>query len=118
MANDITWSQLQTEIGVSGAIQIAAGVITINASVLTGDTYASINDDGVIEFVRKLVEKCYLTQVRINQGIEIGQRLSSFTAANLGTPTKDSDGILRLTSTQQIVSRLTINDNEVVGSQN
>lgn len=118
MPSDITWNQLQTDIGVSGAIQISGSNVLINVSLITGDTYPNLDSVGVIEFARKLLDKCNKTQTRINQGVEVGQRLASFPNASLGTPTKDVDGILRITSTQQLVSRLKVDDNQVTGSQN
>ena len=118
MAKDLTWNQLQQDIGIQGCIQISNNSISIDVSILTGQTYTDLNALGVAEFVHKLLNACNKSQVRINQGVEVGQRLAAFPSATLGTPSKDSDGVLRVTATQQVATRLTVDANQVVGNQN
>lgn len=116
MANDLTWNQLKTDINVTDSITISGSEITIKINAVTGGTYASLDSVGVVEFIQKLLAVCNKTQNRINTGAEVGNRLAAFPNPNLGVPTKDSDGIFRVTSTQQAVSRLTVNTtNQIVG---
>lgn len=118
MPKDLSWNQVQTEIAVTGAIQMSGANIVINASLLTGDTYTDLNSLGVTEFVNKLIDYCNKAQTKVNQGVEVGQRLAAFPNASLGTPTKDTDGILRITCNQQVLSRLRVDTDQVTGNQN
>ena len=118
MPNDLTWTRLQNEINVNGAIQLHNDNIIINVSLLTQDSYANLDAVGVIKFIQKLLTFCNQAQNTINQGVTAGSRLAAFPNPSLGVPTKDSDNIIRATSTQTVLTRLTVDTNQVIGSQN
>lgn len=118
MPKDLTWNQLKQDLIDSSAITLSGTDIVISIGKVTGDTYNSLDNEGVTEFIQKLLVACNKTQARVNQGVDVGERLASYPAPNFGTPTKGTDSILRVTCTQQVVSRLTIDANSTVGNQN
>lgn len=118
MPKDLTWNQLKQELADTSAITLSGTDIVISIGKTTGDTYNSLDNVGVTEFIQKLLVACNKAQVKVNQGVDVGERLASYPAPNFGTPTRSSDGILRVTCTQQAVSRLTIDANSTVGNQN
>lgn len=118
MPSDLTWNQLQSAINTPGVIQISGTNLIINVNLLTGDTYADMNAAGVTEFVQKLLDFCNKAQVNVNQGIAVGQRLAAFPPSSLGSPTRDIDGVLRITCNQQVLSRLTVDANQITANQN
>jgi hypothetical protein len=113
--DDLTWQQLQTAIGVTGAITLVSGKVVIDPSLITGDTFDSLNDKGVLEFLYKLLGFGQKAQTTINQGLTVGSRLNSFSSATFGAVSQLDDGSARLTATRQITVNITLDQNNPVG---
>lgn len=118
MPSDITWNQLNTDIALANAISISGGEISIKVNAITGDTYTSLDNAGVVKFAQKLLDFCNKTQTRINTNEPAGNRPAAFPTPTLATPTKGSDNIFRTTYTQQVASRLTVDSSQVTGLTN
>lgn len=118
MPKDLTWNQLRQALTLSGAIYLSGTDVLINVSQITGDTYANLDAIGVTEFIQKLLVACNKAQVTVNQGVDVGSRLATYFPPNFATPTKSSDGLYRVSCTQQVVSRLTVNSDSTEGTQN
>lgn len=108
---DLTWQQLESALGSLGVVSISGGTIVIKPAVLTGDTMDSLTSSGVIEFMHKLREACSAAQSTVNNGQAVGERLAAFPAS---TATSPSNGYV--TVTQQIITRVPLNPNAIVGS--
>lgn len=82
---DLTWQQLQTEIGTAGAIAISGTTVAIDVSLVTGDATDALTDAGVLKFVDKLLSYCLAAQTTANGGQVAGERLNSFSAPTYGS---------------------------------
>lgn len=107
---DLTWAQLETALGSNGAISVVGGTIVIKPSLITGDSLETMAASGVVEFMHKIRSACSSAQTTVNNGQAIGDRLAAFPAQTATTPI---DGYV--TITQQIVSRVPLNTNSIVG---
>lgn len=114
MPSDMNWFQLETAAGNTGFIthNPTDGIIMI-PSKLTGDTYASISSEGVVEFMYKLHLLCSTAQSQINTGVAGGERLAAFPPFSASAPVSGF-----VTVTQSIISRIPLNPNSVIGPVN
>lgn len=111
---DLTWAQLQAASNASGFITWdATDGIILKPALLTSDSYGALTDGGVVEFLYKLHLACSAAQSSVNQGAAIGDRLASFPAFSASAPVGGM-----VTVTQQIVSKIPLNPNSVVGTNN
>lgn len=67
MPNDLTFEQLNTQLG-QNAFTFSNNTITLDIVSITGDSYTGTTDSGVVEFLFKLLKLAYETQELINQG--------------------------------------------------
>lgn len=115
MPNDLTWRQLRTAIGNDNAITIASGGVRIDPALITGDPYASLDDEGVLETLHKLLGVAYQAQITANQGVTTGQRLNSIGATSYGAIVQDSGGA-RVTSTRSVTVITPLDENNITGT--
>lgn len=78
-------------------------------------TTGSLDIPGVVEFMYKLMERCNETQTKVNANAKAGARLTSFPAISYSAPKRDSSGELRTQSTQQLITKLTVHGDFIVG---
>lgn len=121
MPDDLTFTQLKntTGAGLGGRILVNLDpnygpVIYVNA-LLKDNPVDSLDDKGVVEFIYKLLEKCYSAQVLANENAAQGNKLNAFSAPTYGTPKEDIDGRMRVQSTQQVLARLVVEEEQVIG---
>lgn len=114
MSNDLTWQQIQAQIGIAGAVVITDGIATLNINLVTGKTYSDLNSDGVTEFMHKLVDACSRAETMVNASRPIQNHLASFPNSFLATPQTDETGKTTVISTQQVVTRLAQDSGEVL----
>lgn len=72
---DLTFQEINSQFN-SQIFSLENGEIFLNCSQLTGENYASINDDGIIEICFKLLKVCQESQTEKNKTLTI--KLSSF----------------------------------------
>lgn len=110
--NDLTWAQLQAAVSTPDFVTWTSddGII-LKPSLLTGDSYSGLTSEGLIEFMYKLHLACSAAQSSLNSGLAIGERLSSFPAFSASAPVSGY-----VTVTQQIISRIPLNPNSVIGT--
>lgn len=101
---DLTWEQLNTELGGAGKITVSGGNVIISPSAVTGDTIDALTKGGVIEFLSKLLEAAARAQTTVNQGQAVGERLAAFPAPQYG-------GVANgyVTVTQSMTARVSVN---------
>lgn len=123
MPDDLTFTQLKNTSGggLGGKTLVNLDpnygpVIYVNA-LLTDNPIDSLDDKGVVEFVYKLLEKCYLAQTLANENAAQGNKLNAFNAATYGTPKEDIDGRMRVQSTQQVLARLLVEEKSIIGTR-
>jgi hypothetical protein len=111
MATDITFEQLNTALG-ANAITFAAGKLTIDTALVTGDTYSAVTNAGVLELMYKLRAACGVAQNTINATETDGSKLDAFPSFSYSPPV---DGYVTVTQIQK--SKLPINTSVVIGNQ-
>lgn len=107
---DLTFDELNTALGGS-AISFAAGVISIDVSAITGDTYTALTDAGVLEFLFKLRKACGVAQTTVNATQIAGERLAAFPGFSYSSP--DANGIVTVSQAHTVLLPLT--DSSVLG---
>lgn len=120
MPDDLTFTQLKNTVGGLGQADLVVldsnyGPIIRVKALLADIPTNTLDSRGVVEFIYKLIEKCSVAQNMANEGAATGNKLAAFPAANYGTPKEDADGIMRVQATQQVVSRLAVSEDVVVG---
>lgn len=66
---NLKFSELDTALG-GGVLSYAANDITVSLAALTGDTYAALTDEGVVEVVAKLLNACQAAQATANAALD------------------------------------------------
>ncbi len=99
---DLTWDELNIALG-GAAVTLAGGVLTISVNAVTGDTYAALTEEGVLEFMYKLRSACGNAQTTANESLETGEQLASFPPYAFG-PLVDEE--VSVTQLQTIALRL------------
>lgn len=113
MPNDLTWSQVNTAIG-SNAISVSGGTVVIDVSVVLGDSITSLNDMKVVEFVYKLLVRCYNAQITANVGLT-SNTLSSFSSPSYSS-VQDQNGLdPTMDATMMCTVRVPLDTNLAVG---
>lgn len=120
MPSDITFLQLEQVSVASGTQPLVLldpthGQLIRVASLMPNIDKSNLNRVGVVEFVYKFLEKCNLTQIKANEGVAAGQRLISFPAVTYSAPKRDSSGELRTQCVQQVVTKLTVHGDFIIG---
>ena len=123
MPDDLSFTQLKNTsgAGLGGRTLVNLDpnfgpVIYVNA-LLIDNPVDSLDDKGVVEFVYKLIEKCYLAQTLANENAAAGNKLNAFSATTYGTPKEDIDGKMRVQSTQQVLARLLVEEKSIIGTR-
>lgn len=115
---DLTWQQLQTAIGVTGAITVVSGKVIIDPTLVTGDTFNSMDDQGVLEFIYKLLGYGFKAQTQFNQNRATGSRLNSFGSTIFGGVSQIETGEARLTATRNITVVVNLDQDNPNGVNN
>ena len=90
---DLTWQQLADKLP-SGAITVAAGKVTIDASLVNDATVDTLTDSGVVKFFSILFTAANKAQVDANVDQVDGEKLAAFNSATIGT---NANGLITLT---------------------
>lgn len=80
--NDLTFQQINDTLN-TNAFTFDNG-IKLDVSNITGDTYTSLTNEGIVEFAFKLLKLCYETQTNLNKTNTLNP-LSSFSSPFYGT---------------------------------
>ncbi|WP_425216771.1 hypothetical protein [Tumidithrix helvetica] len=114
MAADLTFANLNTALG--GSVLSATGaVLSIDCSLLMGETGIALTDAKVSEFMTRVLDACATAQVAYNLANPTAQ-LAGFPPSNGGVPELDpTDGKYYITTRQEMLSRAPINKNETTG---
>lgn len=99
-------------IGVA-VLSITGDVISLDVKALTGDSYAALSDEGVLEMMFKLRKLCTDAQVATNAAVanDPTEELNSFPPFSYGIPS--ATGLVDVSQTQTM--RIPITSNTVVG---
>lgn len=111
---DLTWAQLAAALP-ANAIVFANNTITIDAELVTGDGYTALSDEGVAEFMHKLLNACAAAQTTLNATLPSGSRLQAFPRAAFGVPAADTTGNFFTTATHTCQFSIPLNPNSVSG---
>jgi hypothetical protein len=65
---NLKFSELDAALG-GGVLSYAAGNITLSLTALTGDTYAALTDEGVVEVIAKLLNAAKAAQDTANAAL-------------------------------------------------
>lgn len=118
MPSDLKLVQLEKSETNTGPLIILDGnhgpIIRI-ASLMPNIDRTTTDIFGVVELMYKLLERCNEAQVKVNASAKAGDRLTSFPAVSYSAPKRDSSGELRTQSTQQLVTKLTVHGDFIVG---
>lgn len=118
MPSDLKFTQLEKTDSDLGQLVILDGtygpVIKI-ASLMPAVSRVSLDAFGVVELMYKLMERCNEAQIKVNANAKAGDRLTSFPAISYSAPKRDSSGELRTQSTQQLITKLTVHGDFIVG---
>lgn len=63
--SDLTFQQINNVLE-TNPFSFDGSDILLNVSAITGDTYTSLSDEGIIEFAFKFLKACYDTQIFVN----------------------------------------------------
>lgn len=115
MANDLTWEQLAAALP-NGAITFTGTTITLDAEIITGDAYTALGNEGVSEFIHKLLNGASTAQTTANTSLPVGSRLAAFPRVAFGVPSVDpSDGKFYALATHTIQLRIPLSTESVSG---
>lgn len=114
MANDLTFQQLSDALPV-GAITASGGNITISVSAVTGDTYASANNTGVVEAIAKLLRAAQQAQAEANETAPAGEALTAFGVGSLGALETLEDGTIQTQVNYSLSTILKLDVDNAVG---
>lgn len=107
---DLTFDELNTALG-GGAITFDTDDIKISVKAITGDTYAGMTDEGVLEMLYKLRSACSDAQETANAALADGEKLDSFPGFSFSPPV---DGYVSVTQSHTV--RIPLNSATVVGT--
>ena len=110
---DLTFAELLAELP-ADSIAYGSGDIVISLAAVTGDTFTSINNDGVCEALYKLRKAAGDAQVTANDAIEdVDEQLTSFPTQTTGA--FDAETLtVPITQVQQVL--LNVDPNAVTGT--
>lgn len=80
---DLTFQQLLDQLP-ANSFTVAAGKVTLDLSVLTGNTIDGLTDKGVIKALNLLLDAAQKAQAAVNVGQAVGERLAAFPVPNFG----------------------------------
>lgn len=80
--SDLTFQQINNVLG-NSAFSYDGTNILLNVSAITGDTYTSLSDEGIIELAFKFLKACHDTQTSVNRSSTTP--LTSFSTPFYGT---------------------------------
>ncbi len=107
---DLTFEELNTALGAT-VFSLSGSDIVMSVSALTGDTYAALTDEGVIEALYKLRSACGTAQDTANEALAAGEQLDSFPGFSFSPP---ADGYVTVTQTQTV--RIPLDTATVIGT--
>ncbi len=107
---DLTFEELNTELG-AAVFSLSGSDIVMSVSALTGDTFAALTDNGILEMLYKLRSACGNAQVTVNNGLAAGEALDSFPGFSFSPP---ADGYVIVTQAHTV--RIPLDSTTVVGT--
>lgn len=109
--NDLTWAQINDAIDANCIEMHPQLGLIIRPALLTDDSYASLQAQGVVEFLHKFLSACSAAQSAANTGQPAGARLNSFPGAIATAPINNV-----VTVTHSVISRVPLNLSNITGS--
>lgn len=113
MATDLTFQQVNDSF-TQPIFTISGSTISLNAALLTGDTYTGLSENGVVELCFKLLKACYQAQKDLN-GNNTTDRLDSFSTPFYGTVQETNPPTIAGSIT--VTGKIPLNVDNVIGSQ-
>lgn len=107
---DLTFDELNTALGGS-AISHSTDDILISVKAITGDTYAGLTDEGVLEALYKIRSACSAAQATANELLASGERLDSFPGFSFSPP---ANGFVTVTQSHTV--RIPLDSATVIGT--
>lgn len=115
MPSDLTFQQL-ADAAPAGAITLSGSDVIISMSTLTGDTIDALSKPGVIEACIKLLNAAEIAQAAANTGVVSPNRLGSFFSSYSSVTT--TNGIATTQNTRSVSGLVTLNQDEITGTNN
>ena len=106
---DFTFEEINTA-AETPIFSLSGTDIVLSLSALTGDTYAALTSDGVVEILFKLRELYGKAQDTANQSLDAAEQMTAFPAYTVGAP--DADG--NISVTQLSVYNLAISFDQII----
>lgn len=113
MPTDLNFQQVNDTF-TQNIFTISGTTISLNANLLTNDTYTALTDQGVVELCFKLLNACYKAQKEIN-GNNTTNRLDSFSSPFYGTVQELNPPTIQGSIT--VTAKIPLDINNLTGSQ-
>lgn len=81
--NDLTFVQWQADLP-AGVLTVTGGVVSLNLTVLSGGSVDALAKPGVVKALAILLDAAYKTQLTVNTGQAVGERLAAFPPPSSG----------------------------------
>ena len=110
--NDLTFGKLNTALGAT-AFSVSGANLTIDLSLLMGESSISLTDEKLAEFITNLLDVASTAQTAFNADSANTTKLASYPTPVSGVPSLDSaSGKYYVTSTYSFDSRAPLNKAE------
>jgi hypothetical protein len=114
VATDLTFEQVNAEVE-NPIFSFGGGDITLSVSALTGETFAGLDDEGIVEMAAKLLAALVKAQTTANEGVVSPNVLSAFLSVTPAAPTPNGDGSFSVVQQYRVFGASTLRLDDVRG---
>jgi hypothetical protein len=116
--NDLTFQQL-LDSAPAGSIVVTNGKVLVDVSSFNGESVATLDSTGVVEFATKLLQSAQAAQTAVNaNNSTAGTRLAAFSAPNYQTPVVNADGSVSANVSLSMTATLPVSSLHITGPTN